>query len=97
MVLTSLLGVLLSVSFADAAIKNAMLRGRPQMPKIDVPEHPVMGLVEAALPSLHTVYYFDQFIDHTNPHLGTFQQRYWMNWEFYQKGIVISRTLDMSN
>ncbi|KAI0065742.1 peptidase S28 [Artomyces pyxidatus] len=39
-----------------------------------------------SLPSIDTVYTFDQLIDHTNPSLGTFKQRYWMNWEFYKPG-----------
>ncbi|KAI0774647.1 peptidase S28 [Trametes elegans] len=34
----------------------------------------------------NTTYYFDQLIDHTNPSLGTFKQRYWMNYEFYEPG-----------
>ncbi|KAI0332897.1 peptidase S28 [Cubamyces sp. BRFM 1775] len=39
-----------------------------------------------ALPSLDTVYYFDQLIDHDDPSLGTFQQRYWMSYNYYQPG-----------
>jgi len=31
-------------------------------------------------------YFFNQPIDHSNPSLGTFQQRFWMNWEFYEEG-----------
>ncbi|KAI0065743.1 hypothetical protein BV25DRAFT_1978526 [Artomyces pyxidatus] len=38
------------------------------------------------LPSIDTLYTFDQLIDHTNPSLGTFKQRYWMDWEFYKPG-----------
>ncbi|KAH9920151.1 peptidase S28 [Fomitopsis serialis] len=38
------------------------------------------------LPPLNTTYYFDQLIDHTNPSLGTFKQRYWHTWEFYETG-----------
>jgi hypothetical protein len=36
-------------------------------------------------------YYFDQLIDHSNPGLGTFQMRYWIDWEFYEEG-SLSRT-----
>ena len=32
------------------------------------------------------IYYFDQLIDHRNPKLGTFKQRYWHNYEFYEPG-----------
>ncbi|TFY55377.1 hypothetical protein EVG20_g9334, partial [Dentipellis fragilis] len=38
------------------------------------------------LPSLNTTYYFDQLIDHNNPSLGTFKQRYWFDWENYEPG-----------
>ena len=78
---------LLSVPFADAAIPNAMLRGRPAIPKISVSNHSVMSPNGIALPPLTTVYYFDQLTDHNNPSLGTFQQRYWMDREFYETGM----------
>ncbi|KAI0262958.1 serine carboxypeptidase S28-domain-containing protein [Gloeopeniophorella convolvens] len=38
------------------------------------------------LPPLNTTYIFNQLIDHNNPDLGTFQQRYWTTWEFYETG-----------
>ncbi|KAI9446835.1 peptidase S28 [Lactarius indigo] len=37
-------------------------------------------------PPLNTTYYFDQYIDHDDPTLGTFKQRYWVSWEFYKSG-----------
>ncbi|KAI0065544.1 peptidase S28 [Artomyces pyxidatus] len=39
-----------------------------------------------AIPSEDTQYTFDQLIDHTNPSLGTFKQRYWVSQEFYSPG-----------
>lgn len=34
---------------------------------------------------------FEQYIDHTNPSLGTFQQRYWYNSEFWDgQGSLVS-------
>ena len=90
MVLTTGLAALLSISFADAAIPNAMLRGRPVIPQITVPERSVTSPNGTALPPLTTVYYFNQLIDHNDPSLGTFQQRYWMNWEFYVNGIFFA-------
>ncbi|KAE9406811.1 hypothetical protein BT96DRAFT_987080 [Gymnopus androsaceus JB14] len=39
-----------------------------------------------SLPSYDTIYYFDQLIDHQNPDLGTFKQRYYHTWEWYQQG-----------
>lgn len=35
---------------------------------------------------LDTTYYFDQLIDHNNPSRGTFQQRYWFSYSYYQSG-----------
>ncbi|KAF9023118.1 peptidase S28 [Hymenopellis radicata] len=34
----------------------------------------------------NTTYWFDQLIDHANPSLGTFKQRYFFSGEFYQPG-----------
>ena len=90
MVLTIVLAALLSISFADAAVPNVMLRGGPRIPRLSVPDRTVTSLNGTALPPLTTVYYFDQLIDHTNPSLGTFQQRYWMDWEFYEDGMSLS-------
>ena len=95
MVLTTVLAALLSISFADAAVPNAMLRGRPRIPRLSVPDRTVTSLNGTALPPLTTVYYFDQLIDHTNPRLGTFQQRYWMDWEFYEDGMSLSFPLSV--
>ncbi|KAG1811668.1 peptidase S28 [Suillus variegatus] len=69
-----------------AAIPNAMLRGMPSLPKLLVPDRFITSPNGTVLPPITTVYYFDQLIDHNNPDLGTFQQRYWMNWEFYEPG-----------
>ncbi|KIK54084.1 hypothetical protein GYMLUDRAFT_232374 [Collybiopsis luxurians FD-317 M1] len=38
------------------------------------------------LPPYNTTYYFDQLIDHTNPSLGTFKQRFWHTYEWYETG-----------
>ncbi|KAI0043738.1 peptidase S28 [Auriscalpium vulgare] len=51
--------------------------------------HAQSGVV---LPPLDTLYTFDQLIDHNNPSLGTFQQRYWSTWEYYKPGGVIILT-----
>lgn len=42
---------------------------------------PVTGFDESPI-----IYYFDQLIDHNNPSLGTFTQRYWQSWEWYKPG-----------
>ena len=33
-----------------------------------------------------TVFTFDQLIDHNDPSLGTFKQRYWLNADDYRSG-----------
>lgn len=38
------------------------------------------------LPPYSQVYYFLQPIDHNNLNLGTFHQRYWFTYEFYEPG-----------
>ncbi|KII94856.1 hypothetical protein PLICRDRAFT_97795 [Plicaturopsis crispa FD-325 SS-3] len=59
----------------------------PAIPKISAPlGGPVVSRNGTKLPPYNTTYYFDQLIDHTNPGLGTFKQRYWHTWEWYEKG-----------
>ncbi|KAH7920393.1 hypothetical protein BV22DRAFT_1181261 [Leucogyrophana mollusca] len=77
---------LLSTSLVNATIPNAMSGGRPTPPKIPAPKRNMTSPNGTALPPITEVYYFDQLIDHNNPDLGTFQQRYWMSWEFYEPG-----------
>ncbi|KAG2085941.1 peptidase S28 [Suillus discolor] len=77
---------LLLVGIARAAIPNAMLRGMPSLPKISMPERSFTSPNGTILPNITTAYYFDQLRDHNNTNLGTFKQRYWMNWEFYEPG-----------
>lgn len=89
MALTFLLLLLTSgISLANALIPNAILHRKPAgIPYMHnhVLELSVTGPngTTSIPPSLETVYYFDQLIDHNNPALGTFKQRYWANWEFY--------------
>ncbi|KAG8926149.1 hypothetical protein FRC02_009178 [Tulasnella sp. 418] len=47
---------------------------------------PVLSQNGTALPPYTTVYTFQQLIDHTNPGLGTFAQRYYFTWEFWEPG-----------
>lgn len=62
-------------------------------PRANVPIVPIGDLVGPVvsrngteLPPYNQTYFFDQLIDHTNPRLGTFQQRYWFTYEFYEPG-----------
>ena len=47
---------------------------------------PVTSRNGTVLPPYDTTYYFDQLIDHNNPSLGTFKQRYWHTYEWYERG-----------
>ncbi|OBZ65442.1 putative serine protease K12H4.7 [Grifola frondosa] len=67
---------------------------RPSIPKLPLPptDTPVASRNGTQLPPYNMVYYFDQLIDHNNPSAGTFQQRYWHTYEFYESGgpIILS-------
>ena len=71
-------------------VVNGIPRGRSQprmkMPKLRAPVEQVFDAAGNALPPLNTTYYFDQLIDHKNPSLGTFKQRYYHSWATYQDG-----------
>ena len=77
---------ILSFSFLFNPVLSLRSEPRPAALKIPVPESTLSINADAALPSPDTTYYFDQLIDHNDPSLGTFQQRYWHTWEFYQPG-----------
>ncbi|OBZ70209.1 putative serine protease K12H4.7 [Grifola frondosa] len=47
---------------------------------------PVTSRNGTTLPPYNTTYYFNQLIDHNNPQLGTFKQRFWHTYEFYEPG-----------
>ncbi|EGO28580.1 hypothetical protein SERLADRAFT_354447 [Serpula lacrymans var. lacrymans S7.9] len=63
-----------------------MSRGHVSIPKVPASKNLVYDRNGTLLPALDTVYYFNQLIDHNNPGLGTFRQRYWTTWEFYEAG-----------
>ncbi|KAG8884746.1 hypothetical protein FRB98_002192 [Tulasnella sp. 332] len=53
------------------------------------PAAPVVGVNGTTLPAYDTIwlrYSFDQLIDHSNNKSGTFQQRYYFSYEFYEPG-----------
>ncbi|EJT99261.1 hypothetical protein DACRYDRAFT_109982 [Dacryopinax primogenitus] len=55
------------------------------MPDLDA-ETEVYGMDGTKLKPLDTVYTFDQLIDHSNPSLGTFKQRYYFTYQYYLPG-----------
>ena len=84
-----------TLAHAATAPRFRTPEGRPTPPRASVPISTAPDHLHsftrtakagATLPALGTTYYFDQNIDHNNPSLGTFRQRYWMDWEFYQPG-----------
>ncbi|KAF8806322.1 hypothetical protein BYT27DRAFT_6649057 [Phlegmacium glaucopus] len=74
-----------SARLQDGRLHANMMR-TPGIPLIDPPEMPVVSRNGTVLPPYNTTYYFDQLIDHDNPSLGTFKQRFWHTYEFYEPG-----------
>lgn len=68
------------------------------MPKISAPDAsiPVFSKSGAQLPPYETVYIFNQLIDHNNPKLGTFKQRFWHTYENYEQGIQLNTSICMT-
>ncbi|KAJ8474948.1 hypothetical protein ONZ51_g6894 [Trametes cubensis] len=70
-----------------SAIASPWSHSRPGMRQIDAVSHEVFHKTNGTkLPPLNTTYYFDQLIDHDNPSLGTFKQRYWLSYQYYEPG-----------
>ncbi|KAF8520564.1 serine carboxypeptidase S28-domain-containing protein [Gautieria morchelliformis] len=62
---------------------------RPAVPLLPTPDTPLTDRSGAPLPPLNTTYFFDQLIDHAKPSKGTFKQRFWTTWQFYQPDLSI--------
>jgi len=74
---------------------NANSMRRPTIPHIALSASAIVKDISGnALPPYETVYWFDKLIDHTNPELGTFKQRYWHTWEYYKPGSWNSRPFE---
>ncbi|TDL29922.1 hypothetical protein BD410DRAFT_759045 [Rickenella mellea] len=74
-----------------AALRDGRVHGNmapsAAIPKISVHTNsPVTSRNGTLLPDYNTTYTFDQLIDHNNPSLGTFKQRFWHTYEFYEPG-----------
>jgi hypothetical protein len=83
------LGLLLSLaylSFVSAWLPPNRLRSQILSPPLDAESTPVTSRNGTRLPPFNTTYYFDQLKDHNNPSLGTFRQRYWHTYQFYESG-----------
>ena len=73
------------------AITERSFRPRAPLPTLlDARKsHGLLDSNGSTLPPLDTIYYFDQLIDHNDPSKGTFKQRYWHNYEFYEPGAYL--------
>ena len=80
------LGLLLCLSSVSARLSIARLKMPPSPPPESTGTLAVVSPNGTILPHFNTTYYFDQLIDHNNPSLGTFKQRYWHTAEFYKPG-----------
>jgi hypothetical protein len=84
--LLAVLSLLGSAALVSAILPDGRLHANqpplPLPPK--VPASETHGPLSTSV--TYPTYYFDQPIDHNNPGLGTFQMRYWINWEFYEEG-----------
>lgn len=83
--------LLLFASAVNAVVIGGKLTAnvgiRPGVPKVtSTVSGPITSRNGTTLPPYDTIYYFDQLIDHNNPDLGTFSQRYWFTYEFYEAG-----------
>ena len=88
----------LSISLASLLVVSARLPdGRPHgnmlrpanIPLVSLPSPvtPVTSRNGTVLPPYTTTYLFDQLIDHNQPSRGTFKQRFWHTYEFYEPGV----------
>ncbi|KAJ6616277.1 peptidase S28 [Mycena sp. CBHHK59/15] len=60
---------------------------KPSIPIVPIQQTgPVTSRNGTMLPPYNTTYTFQQLIDHNNPSLGTFTQRYWHTYEMYETG-----------
>ena len=87
MLLLALARIALGCStLAQARLIHGNVPPRPSLPAIGAAYGPVFGRGGTELAPYSTTYYFDQLIDHNNPSLGTFQQRFWFTSEHYEPG-----------
>ncbi|KAJ7500019.1 peptidase S28 [Mycena latifolia] len=80
----------ISLLITSLSLVNALSSGHHPKPKIPtvpvVQAAPVTSRNGTVLPPYNTTYYFQQLLDHNNPSLGTFTQRYWHTYERYEPG-----------
>ncbi|KAK7014785.1 hypothetical protein VNI00_019258 [Paramarasmius palmivorus] len=67
---------------------NANIMRRPRLPRRAVETSPgkPTDVNGNPIPPYKEEYWFNQLIDHQNPKMGTFKQRYYHTWEFHKSG-----------
>lgn len=87
-----LLAGAVAASAANRYLPNGRMHANipptPMVPIIDTSDFgaPVTSRNGTELPPYNTTYEFDQLINHDDPSLGTFKQRFWHTYEFYEPG-----------
>ncbi|KAH8094950.1 serine carboxypeptidase S28-domain-containing protein [Cristinia sonorae] len=92
--------VLVPLAFFASTATAVLLPPRPSMEVITADDlFSVTDFSGVSLPSINKTYYFDQLIDHNNPRLGTWKQRYWHTWEWYKPGgpIILTTPGEVDN
>ncbi|KAJ7437078.1 peptidase S28 [Mycena galericulata] len=75
------------VSALSSGRRHANFRPKPSVPIVSIEQMgPVTSKNGTVLPPYNTTYTFQQLIDHNNPSRGTFTQRFWFTYEFYEAG-----------
>lgn len=91
MVFRSFFAALACIGAVQAVLPDGRLHAnvfpKPALPIVNLAKQgPVTSRNGTELPPYNTWYYFNQLIDHTNPSLGTFVQRYYFTYEKYEPG-----------
>lgn len=84
-----------TVKAATSALRDGQFHGNmmpvPAIPRVlNTGNAPVISKNGTVLPPYNTTYYFDQLIDHHNPSMGTFKQRFWHTYEQYEAGALLA-------
>ncbi|KAG2008772.1 endoprotease [Coprinopsis cinerea AmutBmut pab1-1] len=74
--------------FTEEELKNVHPNGLTSSTgsKSGILNKPATDVQGRTIPDYDVLYEYDQLVDHNNPELGTFKQRYYHTWEFYKPG-----------
>ncbi|EFI27013.1 endoprotease [Coprinopsis cinerea okayama7 len=76
--------------FTEEELKNVHPNGLTSSTgsKSGILNKPATDVQGRTIPDYDVLYEYDQLVDHNNPELGTFKQRYYHTWEFYKPGTL---------